>query len=95
MIRKAIAVVLLGTFGLLKLPAERSLDARQRQAGLRSTALDLDLREMVGQMGFLAAKIVVLYFGFEVLVGELRGRLTWLLGLTIAGLTIVGIRGLF
>lgn len=55
MIRKWITVVLLGIFGLLKLPAERSLDAAQRQAGLRNTALNLDLREMVGQMGFLAA----------------------------------------
>ena len=55
MIRKVIAVVLLGVFGVLKLPLEKALDASQRQAGLRSTALDLDLREMVGQMGFLAA----------------------------------------
>jgi hypothetical protein len=55
MIRKWITVALLGIFGLLKLPAERSLDAAQRQAGLRRTALNLDLREMVGQMGFLAA----------------------------------------
>ena len=55
MIRKWIAVVLLGVFGSLKLPVERSLDAAQRQAGLRNTALNLDLREMVGQMGFLAA----------------------------------------
>jgi hypothetical protein len=55
MIRKAIAIVLLGIFGILKVPAEKSLDAAQRQARLRSTALDLDLRERVGQMGFLAA----------------------------------------
>jgi hypothetical protein len=55
MIRKTIAVALLAIFGLLKMPAEESLDATQKQAGLRSTALDLDLREMVGQAGFLAA----------------------------------------
>ena len=55
MIRKTIAVALLGIFGILKVPAEKALDATQRQAGLRSTALDVDLREMVGQMGFLAA----------------------------------------
>jgi hypothetical protein len=55
MIRRVIAVVLLGVFGVLKGPAEKALDAAQRQAGLRSTVLDLDLREMVGQMGFLAA----------------------------------------
>ena len=55
MIRYAIAIALLGLFGILRMPAERSLDASQRQAGLRGTVLDLDLREMVGQMGFLAA----------------------------------------
>jgi hypothetical protein len=55
MIRKTICIMLIGIFGILKVPAERSLDAAQRQAGLRSTALNLDLRERVGQMGFLAA----------------------------------------
>ena len=55
MIRQAIAIALLGIFGILKMPAERSLDAAQRQAGLRGTALNLDLREKVGQLGFLAA----------------------------------------
>jgi hypothetical protein len=55
MIRQTIALLLLGLFGIIKMPAEKSLDAAQRQAGLRGTALTLDLREMVGQMGFLAA----------------------------------------
>jgi hypothetical protein len=55
MIRETVAIVLLGVFGILKLPAEKSLDAAQRQAGLRGTALNLDLREKVGQLGFLAA----------------------------------------
>jgi hypothetical protein len=55
MIRLAIAIALLGIFGILKMPAERSLDAAQRQAALRGTALNLDLREKVGQLGFLAA----------------------------------------
>jgi hypothetical protein len=55
MIRETVAIVLLGVFGVLKLPAEKSLDAAQRQAGLRGTVLNLDLREKVGQLGFLAA----------------------------------------
>ena len=55
MIRQAMAIALLGVFGILRIPAERSLDATQRQAGLRGTALNLDLREKVGQLGFLAA----------------------------------------
>jgi hypothetical protein len=55
MIRPALAIALLGVFGILKMPAERSLDAAQREGGLRATALNLDLREKVGQLGFLAA----------------------------------------
>jgi len=46
-------------------------------------------------MGFLAAKIAVLFFGFEVLVGELRGKLTFLLSFTLLALAIVTGRGLF
>jgi hypothetical protein len=55
MIRQVIAIALLAVFGFLKMPAERSLDAAQRQSGLRGTALNPDLREKVGQLGFLAA----------------------------------------
>lgn len=53
--RKLAAVALLAAFGLGMIPVESALDARQRAAGLRSAALDLSLRERVGQMGFLAA----------------------------------------
>lgn len=53
--RKWAAVALLAAFGLGMIPVESALDARQRAAGLRSAALDLSLRERVGQMGFLAA----------------------------------------
>jgi len=55
MMRRFIAVVLLAAFGLAKLPLERQLDADQRAAHLRRTTLNLELRERVGQMGFLAA----------------------------------------
>ena len=55
MIRQTMAIALLAVFGILKMPAEKALDAAQRQAGLRTTALNLDLREQVGQLGFLAA----------------------------------------
>ncbi len=53
--RKLATVALLAAFGLGMIPLESALDARQRAAGLRSAALDLSLRERVGQMGFLAA----------------------------------------
>jgi hypothetical protein len=40
-------------------------------------------------MGFIAAKLIVLYFGFEVLTGELRGELSKIaLGL-LAALTLL------
>lgn len=55
MIRKAIAIALVAVFGAAKMPLEQSLDKAQRAANLRTVAIDLGLRERVGQMGFLAA----------------------------------------
>jgi hypothetical protein len=45
-------------------------------------------------MGFLAARIIVLFFSFEVLVGELRGKMSWLAATTMIALLLVGVRGL-
>lgn len=53
--RRTIAIAALIVFGFVRMPFEARLDAAQRAASLRSTSLDLDLRERVGQMGFLAA----------------------------------------
>ena len=53
--RRIIAVLLLGVFGAVKMPFENALDAAQKSAHLRRTTIDMDLRERVGQMGFLAA----------------------------------------
>jgi UDP-GlcNAc:undecaprenyl-phosphate/decaprenyl-phosphate GlcNAc-1-phosphate transferase len=39
-------------------------------------------------------KILALFFGYEVMVGELRGEVRVLTGVTIAALLIVGVRGL-
>jgi hypothetical protein len=55
MIRKTIAIALIGVFGFIKAPVEQSLDAAQERARLRNAPLGLGLRERVGQMGFLAA----------------------------------------
>ncbi len=55
MIRQAIAIALVGAFGFAKAPFENSLEAAQERARLRNAPLDLELREQVGQMGFLAA----------------------------------------
>jgi len=45
-------------------------------------------------MGLLAAKIIVLFFSYEVLIGELRGQLNRVVMTTIAALAIVTIKGL-
>lgn len=42
-------------FGALKLPAERSLQLENNQPYLVDPALNLDLREKIGQLGFVAA----------------------------------------
>jgi hypothetical protein len=52
---RLLAVLLLAAFGAVTLPFQARVDAGQKAAHLRRTTLDLDLRERVGQMGFLAA----------------------------------------
>jgi UDP-GlcNAc:undecaprenyl-phosphate GlcNAc-1-phosphate transferase len=45
-------------------------------------------------MGFLAVKIIVLFFSFEVLVGELRSQLAQLGVATVVALLLLAARGL-
>jgi len=45
-------------------------------------------------MGLLAAKIIVLFFSYEVLIGELRGRLNRVVLTTMIVLSMVSIKGL-
>lgn len=49
----ALATILV--FGGLKLPAERALTVQHRQSNIGSVELNLDLREKIGQVGFVAA----------------------------------------
>ena len=42
-------------FGLVRLPIEQNLDANHREAHLRTAALDIGLREQIGQLAFAAA----------------------------------------
>ncbi len=53
--RRAIAVILLAVAGAALLPLQMAVDRAARAVHLRKTELNLDLRERVGQMGFLAA----------------------------------------
>jgi len=54
-VRRLLSVVLLAAFGAAIIPFQVRLAAQAKAAHLRSTALNLGLREKIGQMGFLAA----------------------------------------
>ena len=53
--RFLLTLTLVFLFGVVKLPAERSLLAEHRQLNFRAVTFDLDLRERIGQLGFMAA----------------------------------------
>ncbi len=53
--RRSLAVILLAVFGAAVLPLQIRLAEEAKAANFRKTALSLDLRERIGQMGFLAA----------------------------------------
>ena len=55
MIRVLLVFVILMVLGVLKLPIERDLAAVHRQEHFRGVAFNLDLREKLGQLGFIAA----------------------------------------
>ena len=55
MSRALFALAAILVFGVLKLPAERELASEHRQSHFADAELNLDLREKVGQLGFVAA----------------------------------------
>ena len=55
MIRGLLVLVILLALGALKLPMERDLAAVHRQEHFRGVEFNLDLREKIGQLGFIAA----------------------------------------
>ena len=55
MIRALLVFVILMVLGALKLPIERDLAVVHRQEHFRGVAFNLDLREKLGQLGFIAA----------------------------------------
>ena len=58
MTRFVVVLVILLAFGAIKLPIERDLHAQDRSASgghRQGVTLDLDLREQLGQVGFIAA----------------------------------------
>ncbi len=75
MIRGAVIALLLLAFGALRLPIEASLTERHRGAYFHQTHLGLDLRDQIGQLGFLAA-----LSGFRSLVADvvfIQAHVAW------------------
>jgi hypothetical protein len=65
MIRAAVVLVILLAVGLLKLPIEWDLTTLHRQEHFRGVEFNLDLREKIGQLGFMAA-----LSGFRAIVAD-------------------------
>jgi UDP-GlcNAc:undecaprenyl-phosphate GlcNAc-1-phosphate transferase len=95
-------------FGALAMMTVATLRFTRRTRGFKTTPMDFlilvialvvpnlpDPRIQSVQLGFLAARIIVLFFSFEVLVGELRGKLSFVAATTLLALAIVSARGLF
>ena len=65
MMRGLIALAVLIVAGVLKLPVERDLTTLHRQEHFRGVEFNLDLREKIGQLGFIAA-----LSGFRAIVAD-------------------------
>jgi len=68
-------VAILVTVGAIKLPLERDLAARHRQEHFRGVEFNLDLREKLGQLGFIAA-----LSGFRAIVADglfIQAHVAW------------------
>src|SRR5437773_11022374 len=75
MTRGLIALAVLIVMGLLKLPVERDLAALHRHEHFRGVEFNLDLREKLGQLGFIAA-----LSGFRAIVADalfIQAHVAW------------------
>jgi tetratricopeptide (TPR) repeat protein len=75
MTRIALVVAVLLAVGAIKLPVERDLAARHRQEHFRGVEFNLDLREKLGQLGFIAA-----LSGFRAIVADglfIQAHVAW------------------
>jgi hypothetical protein len=64
--RTLLALLIVLAFGVAKLPAERALAATHQRLHFRAVQFGLDLREQIGQLGFIAA-----LSGFRSLLADL------------------------
>jgi tetratricopeptide (TPR) repeat protein len=75
MIRTVLVFVTLVALGALKLPIERDLATLHRQEHFRGVKFNLDLREKLGQLGFIAA-----LSGFRAIVADglfIQANVAW------------------
>jgi hypothetical protein len=75
MIRILVVLAILVALGALKLPIEHDLAVRHRQEHFRGVEFNLDLREKLGQLGFIAA-----LSGFRAIVADalfIQAHVAW------------------
>ncbi len=85
-----------------------TLKFTRRQKGFKVSPMDFlilfivlivpilpDQRIQSYHLGMLVSKIIVLFFSYEVLVGELRGKLEGLSLAALATFSVMALRGLF
>ena len=75
MMRIAVVMAILVAVGAIKLPVERDLAARHREEYFRGVEFNLDLREKLGQLGFIAA-----LSGFRAIVADglfMQAHVAW------------------
>jgi hypothetical protein len=73
--RPALVLAMVLAFGVIKLPAERTLFVQHRQLHFRDVEFNLDLREKIGQLGFIAA-----LSGFRAIVADalfIQSHVAW------------------
>ncbi len=63
---RVIAILIIVAFGVVRLPLEADLEREHRAAYFHGAKLDLDMRQRLGQLGFMAA-----LGGFRALVADL------------------------
>jgi UDP-GlcNAc:undecaprenyl-phosphate GlcNAc-1-phosphate transferase len=93
-------------FGILVVLVVLTLKFTRRNRGFRTTPMDFltifitlviprlpDAQLQQYNLGLLSAKIIVFFFSYEVLMGELRGEYKSLACATLGVLVLVGIRG--
>jgi len=75
MIRVLVVLAILVALGALKLPIEHDLAAQHRHEHFRGVEFNLDLREKLGQLGFIAA-----LSGFRAIVADalfIQAHVAW------------------